>query len=142
MYILFTKAFDTFSCSGLQLQAPAELMCHPAANPIASLPGSSQPGRLGKTQVLYPAIACDGKTSALFPTLAPCAHASSSLPLHQLQVVIKMATRVLQSILKQNCRRWRKSCRMLKLMLSSSCMAAYSRLYCYNHKSLLVWMVR
>ena len=42
-------------------------MRHPVANPIASLPGASQPGRLGKTQVLYSAIACDGKTSALLP---------------------------------------------------------------------------
>ena len=42
-------------------------MRHPVANPIASLPGASQPGRLGKTQVLYSAIACEGKTSALLP---------------------------------------------------------------------------
>ena len=64
VYVLFANAFDTFFYPVLQPQAPANLTCHPVANPVASLPGATQPSRLGKTQLLL-FIACEGQTAAL-----------------------------------------------------------------------------
>ena len=88
VYILFAKAFDTSSCPGLQLQSPANLMRHPVVNPIASLPGASQPGDWVRHKCCYSAIACVGKTSALF-ALAPCIYASNSSQVRQLQIKIE-----------------------------------------------------
>ena len=64
VYVLFANAFDTSFYPVLQPQAPANLTCHPVANPVASLPGATQPSRLGKTQLLL-FIACEGQTAAL-----------------------------------------------------------------------------